>query len=454
MATTTLEEIAGTLAAMLAVEEGEMKTHLRTLVSEIQSLMLSGSGVHLPGIGAIVVAIDDMRKGTTHVNMDVPKRLAERLGQRMEKTNEVLSSFAQIVREDLAGGKRVRLDGVGTFEVAAERPKVMEDILGNKTLKPLSPTMALILDESFASSIAPRKAALLPAEELKEEVLAAKFPTILIVAPEFDFFVGIIEYHFQKGGWRVEKSQSIVDAIMKIDAGKTHAIILDETLKEQQKLCRTVKTRRETNKIPIVMICPENAAPESGNGFVIHTDTRLNQPFDVKQLIKVVEREIIRAFESERRFQQRVVCTLPSDNSQVEGAIELAQKLFETSGLSEEGQIALSAAFREAVGNAIRHGNGHDARKKVEVECVLDDQKISLAIRDEGPGFDHPKFVRTGKTEDAVAAAREVYAHGKRGGLGILLMLKCCDRVDYNQKGNVIILTKLINPQAAHSPAG
>ena len=44
--------------------------------------------------------------------------------------------------------------------------------------------------------------------------------------------------------------------------------------------------------------------------------------------------------------------------------------------------------------------------------------------------------------EWADLAARERYLAGGMGGLGIMLMIRCVDLVEYNDKGNRIILTK------------
>ena len=61
-------------------------------------------------------------------------------------------------------------------------------------------------------------------------------------------------------------------------------------------------------------------------------------------------------------------------------------------GLDEEALHWVGVAVRESVINAIKHGNGNDARKRVHVELTpLDAQSppgIVIRVRDEGPGFD------------------------------------------------------------------
>ena len=55
--------------------------------------------------------------------------------------------------------------------------------------------------------------------------------------------------------------------------------------------------------------------------------------------------------------------------------------------------------------------------------------------------------MKSGSTRDAISAARERHAQGRMGGLGIMLMLRCCDRLEYNQSGNQLTLTKFLKQQ-------
>ena len=49
----------------------------------------------------------------------------------------------------------------------------------------------------------------------------------------------------------------------------------------------------------------------------------------------------------------------------------------------------VEAALREALANAVFHGNKRDAHKKVYVSCrIRPGKELSIVIRDEGNGFD------------------------------------------------------------------
>ena len=152
-----------------------------------------------------------------------------------------------------------------------------------------------------------------------------------------------------------------------------------------------------------------------------------------------------RSTEEEAIFDQEVLLQFSSNDEHIDKANKLAQKLFAISGLSQEEQITMAAAFREAVGNGAQHGNKHKTDAMMEVLYILDKKKITIVVTDSGPGFDWQNYLNLGKQGDAVGRARERFQEGKLGGLGIMLMLKCVDKVEYNDKGNVLTLTKSLN---------
>ena len=61
----------------------------------------------------------------------------------------------------------------------------------------------------------------------------------------------------------------------------------------------------------------------------------------------------------------------------IEKVIEHCHKLLEKSGMDEEGQVAMGAAFREGVVNAAQHGNKYKRDKKIRVQYLLDRENIT-----------------------------------------------------------------------------
>jgi anti-sigma regulatory factor (Ser/Thr protein kinase) len=110
--------------------------------------------------------------------------------------------------------------------------------------------------------------------------------------------------------------------------------------------------------------------------------------------------------------------------------------------LGEDDRHWIGLAVREAVANAIKHGNGGDATKQVEVEVRVGEADVEVAVRDEGQGFD------PGSVADPLAPENLL----RPGGRGIFYMKSLMDDVDYHfgAEGTEVILRKRI--KAAGSP--
>lgn len=117
------------------------------------------------------------------------------------------------------------------------------------------------------------------------------------------------------------------------------------------------------------------------------------------------------------------------------------EKLFLKTGLPEQDIFNLTYALRELMHNAYEHGNLKDTNKKVRVSHVLFEDRLIIKIEDEGEGFNH-RIVED-PLKDPVQFFLKRKKSGKRiGGLGIATTRKLMDEIRYNQKGNIVLLTK------------
>jgi serine/threonine-protein kinase RsbW len=57
-------------------------------------------------------------------------------------------------------------------------------------------------------------------------------------------------------------------------------------------------------------------------------------------------------------------------------------------GFDEEDLHRLGMAVREAMVNAVVHGNRYNSRKKVHLECTQIEDRLNVSITDQGEGFD------------------------------------------------------------------
>lgn len=72
--------------------------------------------------------------------------------------------------------------------------------------------------------------------------------------------------------------------------------------------------------------------------------------------------------------------------------IEVAERalldLCRRAGWPSDEDYWLVTALREAVANAVRHGNRQDPKRLVRLEYTVHDSTVSIRVEDEGEGFD------------------------------------------------------------------
>ncbi len=94
--------------------------------------------------------------------------------------------------------------------------------------------------------------------------------------------------------------------------------------------------------------------------------------------------------------------------------------------------FGIRLALEEAVVNAIKHGNCLDCNKQGHVICHSTPEKLWIKVSDQGKGF-NPEHVPDCTDADHIDCP---------SGRGIMLMRNFMNRVEYNQKGNVVELEK------------
>ena len=93
--------------------------------------------------------------------------------------------------------------------------------------------------------------------------------------------------------------------------------------------------------------------------------------------------------------------------------IELVQAVIDEAlkdkGVADDTRHWVGLALREAVANAIKHGNRQDPEKQVEIEATVDPERLELRILDEGSGFD-PSTVAAGELTPTLKLRRRAIA--------------------------------------------
>jgi len=224
-------------------------------------------------------------------------------------------------------------------------------------------------------------------------------------------------------------------------------VIADTKTKGFFELVQALKVNKSTNHIPIIAVSRDDLDFSSQRELRVFPDEELVEPFEMGTLLKNADWELARAAKTGVVFDQRVHMTLPTRLEELEDAKNVMERLLRQSGMDRESQVAFLAAFREALANAARHGNRNRPATAIEVLYLLDREKVTIAVKDEGEGFDlEPHCDQEGVVKRADILRARVEAEDI-GQLGIPLLAHSADQVQYNETGNMVTLTKRLRPR-------
>jgi serine/threonine-protein kinase RsbW len=124
---------------------------------------------------------------------------------------------------------------------------------------------------------------------------------------------------------------------------------------------------------------------------------------------------------------------LPSEVKAISPLVDRLMRLIEGSHCVTGKEHAVELALREALSNAVVHGNRLDAHKLVHVRCRCKVGKgISLIVSDQGQGFDAHAIPDLGAVDNLEVE------HGR----GIQLMKATMDEVSFQQGGTEVLMCK------------
>lgn len=133
--------------------------------------------------------------------------------------------------------------------------------------------------------------------------------------------------------------------------------------------------------------------------------------------------------------EQTTELILPSRIESVAEAAQAAANFISRLGLGEEIAFGVDMAVREAVTNAVLHGNKQVLEKTVEVTLSNSARALEITVRDHGTGFD------PGSVPDPTDPQNLM----KTSGRGILFMNTFMDEIQWlrhDEGGTVVRMVK------------
>jgi len=274
-----------------------------------------------------------------------------------------------------------------------------------------------------------------------------------------------IQFLLEDAGIEVDHATDGCAALEALEERLPDLVVTDLQMPRMDGLTLVEAVRAKYPSVPIILITAhgseEIAARALRSGAASYVPKRdlardlapvVHQVIAMAALDSAEERIIDSLDETRSRF------TLPNDEALVAPLIRRLEEVVFEMGLCGRAElIRVAVALREAIVNAIDHGNleldselrqdderdyhklGDERRKqspyrdrKVRIDAGVTRSEAIFTIRDEGPGFDPSKL--PDPTEPINLC--------RIGGRGVLLIRTLMDEVRYNSTGNEITLIK------------
>jgi serine/threonine-protein kinase RsbW len=132
---------------------------------------------------------------------------------------------------------------------------------------------------------------------------------------------------------------------------------------------------------------------------------------------------------------------MPSAIPAISPLVDRLMRLIEGSQCVRGAEQDVELALREALDNAVVHGNQEDANGRVHIRCrCWPGKEISIVVTDQGKGFDFEKIAGSGITSPPDSE------HGR----GIQLMKAYMDEVHFERGGSEVHMRRS-SRSASHS---
>ena len=125
--------------------------------------------------------------------------------------------------------------------------------------------------------------------------------------------------------------------------------------------------------------------------------------------------------------------SLPSHVELISPFVDQLMRFISRFRVSDDNNSEIEVALREALVNAVVHGNQQDPHKRVYVKCrCAAGGEVSLTVEDEGRGFENHAVL------DPSSADHRLQIRGR----GMYLITALMDEVDFERGGSVVHMRK------------
>ncbi|MEE8104301.1 MAG: ATP-binding protein [Planctomycetota bacterium] len=357
--------------------------------------------------------------------------LMSRLKIPLSESVRLLDKVFEAMREHLRDGSVVEIDDLLSLSISGQ-PEIREDDSGGfSAFAPEVKTLSAQPIGSFATHLEKTRAA-----------------AIYYLSTGNEQFATFLRDHFGRRGWRVIASTSSLELVESIENDPPIAVLAEARTEGAWDLVREIKCNPRTNGVPVVVIQGADDADEPAREVRVEPDEIVKEPFDMHEFIQTAGNELVARVANPMKDVVEVQMTLPGNERQRKRARQIIDEMLFRCHLPESFISDVGGALREALDNAFRHGHKSVDCCTIDVRMILDPRRLVVAVRDTGDGFDQAAALaaargsQKGNSHLARAAAALRTRRGDAADGGVARMLELMDRIEFNQRGNEVVLTK------------
>jgi len=261
---------------------------------------------------------------------------------------------------------------------------------------------------------------------------------ILVFEPDTDFRLFLAKV-LEDEGYIVFCAENGQEAWKVIQESRVDLIISDIDPEDHSGLDLLRNLRAHATPIPFAALTSVDTTGHAVEALCNGAFSFIQKGCPVKDIVSLcrkgvnLRRELAECRNVHPYCNMNVAFCIPSEEKYISGVIAHATRLAEEMGFSRERfGLFIWLGLREAILNAIHHGNREDPDLKVKIEITITPEEIRMVIIDKGDGFDL----------EAVPDPRNLEHARKMHGRGVMLLKCYMDSVVYNEKGNKVCLVK------------
>jgi CheY-like chemotaxis protein/anti-sigma regulatory factor (Ser/Thr protein kinase) len=280
----------------------------------------------------------------------------------------------------------------------------------------------------------------------------------------------------KRGGWEISFAVDGHDALRQFESGPPDIVLTDLQMPDMDGLELVTAIKKDFPATPVVLITGAGSEDIAAEALRRGAASYVPKRNVAEDLIETVQ-HVLASVRQDRddRAQWRLMHHLTADVAEFDLATDLElirslvtflQHNLRCLPLGDEAErLRVSLAVEEALNNAYYHGSlevgtgggwpNHEAisqvacqrlheepfcDRRIQVRTRISRSTATFVIRDEGPGFDHARFLADLSTP---------VGSDESTGRGIVLMRAIMDEVRYNAKGNEVTLVKHSRAAAA-----